>query len=340
MEHRTLGHSGLAVSRLTLGTMNFSTGPDTSCDEQQARRIIHGYLDAGGTVVDTADIYHGGRSEEIVGRAIATRRDEVVLATKGSGPLGPGPNDRGLSRRHLTRALEASLRRLDVDHVDLYQCHNWYPDTPIEETMATLDGFVRSGKVRYLGCSNYTAGQIVESLWAGQRLGGGGAPFVSLQPHYSLLARDIEAEILPTCVRYGLGTLTYGPLAGGVLAGRYQRHASPEPGSRMDRWYRFPTPAAGRWADAMLRERNFDVVDHVVEIADQLGATPSAVAVAWLMGRPGVTSVILGPRTLEQLQDTVTALSLELPPELTERLDLVSAPSNEPVTGIPAGLRG
>jgi aryl-alcohol dehydrogenase-like predicted oxidoreductase len=332
VEYTALGQSGLKVSRAALGTMNFGG----SCDESEARLIVDAYLDAGGNVVDTADVYTGGRSEQIVGRAIAAKRDSVVLATKGSGPQGPGPNERGLSRVHLTRALEASLRRLGTDHIDLYQCHNFSGDTPVEETMSTLDGFVRSGKVRYLGCSNYTAAQIVEAQWAGQRLNA--TPLVSLQPHYSLLAREIEAEILPTCARHGLGTLTYGPLAGGVLAGRYRRDTEPEPGSRMRQWLEFPYPAAAGWARSMLRDRNFDIADEVVQVAARLGTTPAAVAVAWAVQRPGVSSVIIGPRTCEQLRDNLAGIALGLPAEIIAQLDAVSAPANAPVTGMPIAV--
>lgn len=332
MDYTALGRSGLKVSRATLGTMNFDTGPGARCDEPDARRIIDAYLDAGGNVIDTADIYTGGHSEEIVGRAIAAKRDAVVLATKGANPQGPGPNDRGLSRIHLTRALEASLRRLRTDFIDLYQCHNCYDGTPIEETMSTLDGFVRSGKVRYIGCSNYTAGQIIESQWASQRLGA--TAFVSLQPNYSLLAREIEAEILPTCARHGLGILTYGPLASGVLAGRYRRGVEPEAGSRMQHWLNFPNPAAAQWARRMLEDRNFDIADQVTHAAEELETTPTAVAIAWTTRRPGISSVIIGPRTMRQLQDNLQGLALELPVDLCARLNTVSAPTNTPVTGM------
>ncbi|WP_322748781.1 MULTISPECIES: aldo/keto reductase [unclassified Frankia] len=335
MQYTLLGRSGLKVSRAALGTMNFGIGPDAPCGEPEARRIIGAFLDAGGTLIDTANIYTGGRSEEVVGRAIATRRDSVVLATKGSGPLGAGPNDRGLSRLHLTRALEGSLRRLGTDYIDLYQCHNWDPDTPIEETMATLDSFVRSGKVRYVGCSNYTAGQIIESQWASQRLGT--TPFISLQPHYSLLAREIEAEILPACARHGLGTLTYGPLAGGMLAGRYRRGRQPDPGTRLHQWLAF-NPTAASWATTLLREECFDIADEVTQVADLVGATPSAIAIAWTVARPGITSVILGPRTVDQLTDNLTGIDLSLAADLVDQLNTVSAPANAPVTGLPVTL--
>ncbi|MFF5207498.1 aldo/keto reductase [Streptosporangium sp. NPDC000396] len=333
MEYTSLGHSGLKVSRVSLGTMNFGTsGGVGSCDEAEARRIVDVFTDAGGNVIDTADTYTGGQSEEIVGRAIKNRRDTVVLATKAFLPQGPGPNDTGLSRAHLTRALEASLRRLGTDHIDLYQCHQWDRGTPIEETMATLDGFVRSGKVRYIGCSNFTASQIVEAQWAAARAGG--TPFISLQPQYSLLARDIEAEVLPVCERHGLGTLVWSPLGGGVLAGRYTRGVVPEERSRMGRLMASPSPKARAWAGAFLTERNLGIADEVIRIATALGGTPTAVALAWVRRRPGVTSVIIGPRTAAQLTGSLAGFTLDLPPEETARLDEISGSAGRvPVAG-------
>lgn len=332
MDYVTMGRSGLKVSRACLGTMNFGTaGGLAASEEPEARRVIDAFLDGGGNFVDTADGYAGGQSEEIVGRAVRGKRESVVVATKGFLPQGPGPNDRGLSRVHLTRALEASLRRLGTNHVDLYQCHQWDAETPIEETMATLNGFVRSGKVRYIGCSNFTAAQIVESQWAAERIGG--APFVSLQPQYSLLARGIEAEILPTCERHGLGALVYGPLGGGVLAGRYSQDTDPEPDSRMGKLIAMAAPGARQWAADLLTKRNLGIADDVVRVADELGTTPTAVALAWVIGRPGVTSVIVGPRTLEQLEQNLAGFDLDLPDELVSRLDEASRPANEPVTG-------
>jgi aryl-alcohol dehydrogenase-like predicted oxidoreductase len=337
MDYVNLGRSGLRVSRAALGTMNFGVA-GARCDEPEAARIIDAFLDAGGNLIDTADVYVGGQSEEVVGRAIAQKRDSVVLATKGSGPLGAGPNDRGLSRKHLTRALEDSLRRLGTDYIDLYQCHNWYPDTPIEETMSTLDGFVRAGKVRYVGCSNYPVGSIIESQWAAERLST--TPFVGLQAQYSLIARELEAEILPACERHGMGLLAYSPLAGGILAGRYRRGQEPPADSRIRYWLSFPNPAAGDQARAMLSERSFDIAAEVGDVAQQLGTTPGAVAIGWLARRPGVSSVVLGPRSLDQLQGNLAGFEIDLPPESVHRLDEVSAPSNRPVTGMLAAARG
>ncbi|GAA4583327.1 aldo/keto reductase [Planotetraspora phitsanulokensis] len=306
--------------------MNFGTsGGVAACDETEAARIVDAFLDAGGNIVDTADAYTGGESEQIVGRAVKGRRDQVVLATKAFLPQGPGPNDRGLSRVHLTRALEASLRRLGTDYIDLYQCHQWDDSTPIEETMATLDGFVRSGKVRYLGCSNFSAAQIVESQWAAQRTNA--TPFISLQPQYSLLARSIEAEILPACRKHGLGTLVWSPLGGGVLTGRYRRGAAPDAGSRMGRLKASALPMARAWADGLLNEPNLDIAGHVVETAAELGTTPAAVALAWVRHRPGVTSVIVGPRTLDQLHGNLAGLATDLPAETIEHLDEISRPA-------------
>jgi aryl-alcohol dehydrogenase-like predicted oxidoreductase len=323
MRYTTLGRSGLKISPACLGAMNFGTsGGVASCDEPEARRIVDAFLDAGGNIIDTADAYTGGESEQIVGRAVKSKRDSVVLATKAFLPQGPGPNDRGLSRAHLTRALEASLRRLGTDYVDLYQCHQWDDSTPIEETMAVLDGFVRSGKVRYVGCSNFTATQVVESQWAAQRVSA--TAFTSLQPEYSLLARGIETEILPACRRHGLGTLVWSPLGGGVLTGRYRRGVAPEAGTRMGRLMASPLPMARAWADGLLNEPNLDIADHVVTTAADLGTTPAAVALAWVRQRPGVTSVIIGPRTLDQLHGNLTGLTTDLPQEATDHLEEVS----------------
>ncbi|GGS70427.1 aldo/keto reductase [Nonomuraea spiralis] len=330
MHFQTMGRSGLRVSRACLGTMNFGTGYGLAAgDETEAGRVIDAYLDAGGNFIDTADLYHRGETEEIVGRALRGRREWVVLATKGAMPVGP--EGRGLSRRHLTRALEASLRRLGTDYIDLYQCHQWDPDTPIEETMATLDGFVRSGKVRYLGCSNFTAAQLVESQWAAERVGG--TPFVSLQPQYSLIQRVVEAEILPACRRLGLGAVVYGALGGGVLTGRYRRGELPDPDSRMGRLLGAAMPGATRWAESLLNDRNLAVAEGLAEVASGLGADPAAVALAWVASRTGVTSVLLGPRSVGQLRENLAAFDLTLPPEATARLDELSDPALTPADG-------
>jgi aryl-alcohol dehydrogenase-like predicted oxidoreductase len=326
MEYVPLGRSGLKISPVCLGAMNFGAPAGTpGCDQAEAGRIIGAYLDAGGNIIDTADGYSGGQSEEIVGRAVKGRRDTVVLATKAFLPRGPGPNNRGLSRVHLTRALEASLRRLGTDYIDLYQCHQWDAGTPIEETMSALDAFVRSGKVRYLGCSNFTAAQIVEAQWAAQRVGG--VSFISLQPQYSLLARDIEAEIVPVCQRHGLGTLTWSPLGGGVLAGRYRPGQPPGGDTRIGRLTNSPMPAARSWAEGMLSGRNLRIAGEVATVASGLGVSPASVALAWVAGQPGATAVIIGPRTLGHLNDSLAALSLTLPASALTALGDISRPA-------------
>jgi aryl-alcohol dehydrogenase-like predicted oxidoreductase len=332
VDYVTLGRSGLKVSRTCLGAMNFGTAAGFGVNDARARPIIDAYLDAGHNFIDTAGNYHAGQSEEIVGRAVRGKRDAVVIATKGFMPTGPGPNDRGLSRVHLSRALDASLRRLGTDHIDLYQCHFPDPDTPIEETMATLDGFVRSGKVRYLGCSNFTASQIIEAQWAAERLGA--TPFISLQAQYSLIARAIEAEILPVCAHQGLGTLVWSPLGGGILAGRYRPGADPQPDTRVGRLLASGDPRARKWANDQLTDRNLEIAEEVGKVATELDTTPAAIALAWVRSRPGVTSVIIGPRTVEQLQQNLTAFDLELPAELVSRLDEASGPAPTPVTGV------
>ncbi|HEX4811448.1 MAG TPA: aldo/keto reductase [Nonomuraea sp.] len=334
MEYHTLGRSGLKVSPACLGTMNFgTTGGVGSCGEPEARRIVDAFLDLGHNFVDTADAYTGGQSEQILGRAISGKRASVVLATKAFLPTGREPNDRGLSRAHLTRALEASLRRLGTDYIDLYQCHQWDPHTPIEETLTTLDGFVRAGKVRYIGCSNFTASQIVESRWAAERLGL--TPFVSLQPQYSLVARSIEAEILPACERHGLGTMVWSPLAGGVLAGRYANQAVPAADSRMGRLLASAAPMARAWAAGLLNERTLRIADEVGRVAAEFGVTSTAAALSWVRQRPGITSVIIGPRDLDQLHGNLEGFTLDLPPDAIDRLDEVSwSPAIIAVTGM------
>jgi aryl-alcohol dehydrogenase-like predicted oxidoreductase len=309
MEYTNLGASGLQVSRPCLGAMMFGHGPDAPTSEPDSGRIIDAYLETGGNFIDTANIYTGGESEEVVGRAIKARRDDVVLATKGYGPIGTGPNTTGLSRKYLTRALEASLRRLDTDYIDLYQCHRPDSGTPISETMATLHGFVQSGKVRYLGCSNWSGSQIVEAQWAARDLGG--TPLISLQPRYSLNARRIEEDILPACQRQGLGTMIYSPLGGGVLTGKYKPGQPAPEGSRAAR--------GGFWT-RMLDDQSVELAVEVGKVAAEIGATSAAVALAWVLSRRGVTTVIIGPRTFEQYEQNMAGFDLELDPALIKRL--------------------
>ena len=313
-----LGRSGLKVSTICLGTMNFGN-EQWGCDEATSAKIIDAYLGAGHNFVDTANVYAGGRSEEIVGRAIAARRDDVVLATKGFNPNGPGPNDWGNTRVNLTRSLEASLRRLGTDYVDLYQCHAWDPTTPLEETMAALDDFVRAGKVRYIGCSNWLASRIAEAQGIADRTGG--TRLVSLQPQYSLIVRDIEIDILPTAKRHGLGVIVWSPLGGGLLTGKHSRDKAADDS-------RFGKVNEGDIWELLKRslftDRNFDIVDKVGEIAASLGTTHTSVAVAWTLAQDGVTSAIIGPRTVEQLEDNLVAAELTLSDEILKDLDRTS----------------
>src|SRR6195952_378802 len=321
MEYRLLGNSGCAVSRLTLGTMTF--GAESS--EEIAREQLDVFMAAGGTLIDTADVYSSGVSEQIVGRWLADRpadiKDQVVLATKGRFPMGDGPNDLGLTRRHLQRAIDDSLRRLGVDCVDLYQVHSWDPLTPIAETLRTLDGFVRQGKIRYIGLSNFTGWQVQKAMATAAALGL--EPPVTLQPQYSLLVRELEWEIVPSCLDAGLGLLPWSPLGGGWLTGEYTRDARPTGATRLGENPDRGVEAYDRRAGA---ERTWAVVDAVQSVAESSGPSMAQVALAWLADRPGVTSVILGARTVEQLNDNLGAADLHLEPADLELLDKASDP--------------
>jgi aryl-alcohol dehydrogenase-like predicted oxidoreductase len=320
MEYVTLGRSGLHVSQACLGTMTFGN-VEWGTDETESCRIIDAFIDSGHNFIDTADVYNAGASEEIIGRALAGKREDVVLATKGYNVMGSGPNDRGSSRAHLTRALEASLRRLNTDYVDLYQLHNWDHDTPIEESMSTLDGFVRSGKVRYIGCSNFYASQLVEAQWAADR--SHGTPLVSLQPQYSLIWRDIELDILPTATRHGMAVIVWSPLGGGMLTGKYAKGGELPADGRLSRGTDIGAEGMRRLT---LTDRNFDTVAEVERVATGLETTATAVSLAWLLGRPGVTSVIIGPRTVEQLEQNLAGFDLVLPLESAKALTKASRP--------------
>lgn len=330
MEHRPLGRSGCAVSSLALGTMTF--GAET--DEAGSHAQLDAFVAAGGDLIDTADVYSAGVSEQIVGTWLAARprevRDAVVIATKGRFSTGPDPNDAGLSRRHLQRALDASLRRLGVDEVDLYQVHAWDPLTPIGETLQVLDDFVRSGKVRYVGLSNFTGWQVQKAVSVARELRLE-AP-VTLQPQYNLLVREIEWEIVPSCLEAGLGLLPWSPLGGGWLTGKYQREARPTGATRLgENPYRGVEAYAGRSA----QQRTWDVVEVVAQVAEGRAASMAQIALAWLMQRPAVTSVILGARTLEQLQDNLGAARVRLDEDEVVALDEASdpAPADYPYGG-------
>jgi aryl-alcohol dehydrogenase-like predicted oxidoreductase len=320
MEYRQLGRSGLRVSVLTLGTMTFGGRGNFakvgSADATAARRQIDMALEAGVNLIDTADVYSSGASEEIIGQAIAGRRDRLLLATKARMRMGDGPNDAGLSRHHLVRACEASLRRLGTDYIDLYQVHEWDGQTPLEETLETLDTLVRTGKVRYIGCSNYAGWQLLKALGTSDRLGY--QRFVSQQIYYSLQAREAEYELIPAGLDQGLGVLVWSPLAGGLLAGKYRRGQDAPQGTRR---------LAG-WDEPPVRDEDqlYDTVDVLIEIAGARGAAPAQVALAWLLRRPGVTSLVIGARTDEQLAVNLRAAELRLTDDEQARLDAVSAP--------------
>jgi aryl-alcohol dehydrogenase-like predicted oxidoreductase len=320
MEYRQLGHSGLRVSRLTLGTMTFGGRAQFrdvgQTDLEGARRHIDLAMDAGVNLIDTADVYSEGMAEEIVGQALEGRRDRVLIATKARFPMGAGPNDAGLSRHHLIEACEASLRRLRTDHIDLYQVHEWDGQTPLEETLAALAQLVQAGKVRYVGCSNFAGWQVMKAL--GIAASTGLPRFVSQQVYLSLQERSAEYEIVPSALDQGLGLLVWSPLAGGLLTGKYRRGEPPPPGSRR----------AGDWDEPPVydEEKLFDTVDALIETAQSHDVSPAQVALAWLLRRPGVTTVIVGARTDEQLADNLAAAELELSQEEVERLEAVSRP--------------
>jgi aryl-alcohol dehydrogenase-like predicted oxidoreductase len=321
MEYRTLGGSGCSVSTYALGTMTF--GAESS--EEVAHAQLDAFVEAGGTLVDVADVYAGGVSEEIVGRWLAARpgdvRDRVVLATKGRFPTGAGPNDVGLSRRHLTGALEASLRRLGVEAVDLYQVHAWDPLTPPEEWLRFLDDAVRAGKILYPGLSNLTGWQVQKVVDIADF--GGLARPVTLQPQYNLLVREIEWEIVPACLAEGLGLLPWSPLGGGWLTGKYRRDQAPSGATRLGENPERGVEAYGRRSAV---ERTWDVVAAVQKVAEGRGTSMAQVALAWLHDRPAVTSVILGARTVDQLRDNLGAAGLHLSAEESESLEAASDP--------------
>jgi aryl-alcohol dehydrogenase-like predicted oxidoreductase len=319
MEYRQLGRSGLRVSTITLGTMGFGgTGwatPVGQIDVDGARRQIGLARDAGVNLFDTADIYSNGLSEEILGKALGADRDQVLVATKVRLPMGDGPNDAGLSRHHIIRSAEASLRRLGTDYIDLYQVHEWDGQTPLEETLQALDDLMRSGKVRYIGCSNYAAWHLMKALWTADR--NGLTPFVSLQSYYSLQARDIEHELVPLAVDQGLGILVWSPIAGGLLSGKYRRGVQPPPGSRhLTEWSEPPVYD---------QDKLYDTVEVLVAIGEQLGVSAAQVALAYTLAKTAVTSVIVGARTEQQLADNLAAADLKLAAADIERLDEVSA---------------
>ncbi|RWH46678.1 MAG: aldo/keto reductase [Mesorhizobium sp.] len=322
MEYRLLGRSGLKISTVTMGTMTFGglgwAKQVGNLGVSEARRLVDLCLDAGVNLIDTANVYSAGVSEEIIGEILGgKRKDGLLLATKARFRMGEGPNDVGSSRQHLIAACEASLRRMKTDVIDLYQLHEWDGLTPLEETMEALDTLVRDGKVRYIGCSNFSGWHIMKALGVSEK--DKRQRFVSQQIHYTLEAREAEYELLPITVDQGLGVLVWSPLAGGLLSGKHRRDQAAPPGTRQ---------FAG-WTEPPIRDetRLWNIVDTLVSIAAGRGVSAAQVALAWLIGRKPVTSVIIGGRTEAQFKDNLAAAELRLSAEERKRLDDVSVPS-------------
>jgi aryl-alcohol dehydrogenase-like predicted oxidoreductase len=315
LDYRPLGRTGVQVSKLCLGTMMFGAWGNT--DHDDSIRIIHRALDAGINFVDTADVYSDGESEEIVGKALTGRRDDVVLATKFWGSMDDDPNRGGVSRRWIIAEVENSLRRLGTDWIDLYQMHRPVPDTDLDETLGALADLVRQGKVRYVGSSSFSAGQMVEAQWVARERGR--QRFVTEQPPYSILVRGIELDVLPTAARHGMGILTYSPLAGGWLSGRWTADSSPTSPARQRLAARF---------DMSLPEnqRKLEAAEQLAKVADEVGLPLIELAVAFVVNHPAVTSAIIGPRTMEQLDSQVPAADVVLDPTVLDRIDEIVQP--------------
>ncbi len=316
METRALGRTGVEVSPLCLGAMMF--GAWGNPDHDASIRVIHAALDAGINFVDTADVYSGGESEEIVGKALLGRRDDVVLATKVHFKMGDGPNHGGNSRRWIIQEVENSLRRLQTDWIDLYQIHRPDPNTDIDETLGALTDLVRAGKIRYFGSSTYPAHEIVEAQWVAER--NGRERFKTEQPPYSLLARGIERDVLPVCESYGMGVLSWSPLAGGWLTGRYRKGQETPTSTRSGRLpkrYDMSLPE---------NQRKLDAADALAVLAEEAGVSLIHLAIAFAIRHPGVTSAIIGPRTMEQLESQLGAVAVHLDDVVLERIDAIVPP--------------
>ena len=317
MTHRTLGRTGVHVSPLCLGAMMF--GGWGNPDPDEGVRIIHAALDAGINFIDTADVYSRGESEQIVGKALAGgRREHVVLATKFHGTMGDDPNEAGNSRRWVFREVEASLKRLNTDWIDLYQVHRWDPWTDHDETLGALTDLVTQGKVRYIGSSTYPAAQIVKAQWVARERGY--QRYVTEQPPYSLLVRGIEADVLPTCLEHGMGVIPWSPLAGGWLSGRWRKDQEPPQSTRAERLpqrYDLSVPE---------NQRKLDAVEQLARLADEAEMSLIHLALAFVMNHPAVTSAIIGPRTMEQLESQLGALDLTLDSALLDRIDEIVPP--------------
>ncbi|MBI0296786.1 aldo/keto reductase [Streptomyces sp. PRKS01-29] len=317
MEYRLLGRTGVSVSKMCLGAMMF--GPWGNPDHDESTRIIQRALEAGINFIDTADVYSHGESEEIVGQAIKGRRDDIVLATKFHNPMGDDPNQRGNSRRWIMRAVEDSLRRLQTDYIDLYQVHRPSPDTDIAETLSALTDLVRQGKVRYIGSSTFPGSQIVEAQWTARERSL--ERFVCEQAPYSILVRGIEADVLPTAARHGMGVITYSPLAGGWLSGRWRQDAD----------LPTPAPARQRLADRFdtslpVNQRKLEATEALAHLAEDHGMTLIELAIAFALNHPAVASVLIGPRTLGHLQSQLPAADVVLDPAVLDRIDEIVTP--------------
>jgi aryl-alcohol dehydrogenase-like predicted oxidoreductase len=317
MEQRSLGRTGISVSPLCLGAMMF--GRWGNPDHDESVRIIHRALDAGINFIDTADVYSRGESEEIVAKALANgRRDNVVLATKVHGTMGDDPNQRGNSRRWIMKEVENSLRRLNTDWIDLYQIHRPEEDTDIDETLGALSDLIHQGKVRAIGSSTFPASQIVEAQWVAQRRNR--ERFVCEQPPYSILARGIEADVLPTCRRYGMGVIPWSPLGGGWLSGRWRKGQEPPKSSRAERLpQRFDLSLPGN-------QRKLEIAEQLAQLAEETGITLIEMALAFVIRHPAVTAAIIGPRTMEQLESQLTAPDIELSGDVLDRIDELVPP--------------
>lgn len=332
MDYRTLGRTGMKVSPYCLGAMMF--GAQGNPDHDESIAIIHRALDAGINFIDSADVYSQGESEEIVGKALKGRRDEVVLASKVSGPMGDDPNQQGGSRRWLVTEVENSLRRLQTDHLDLFQLHRPDPCTDVEETLSAMSDLVHSGKVRVVGTSSFPASDIVEAQWTAERRGL--VRFRTEQPPYSILNRGIEREVLPVCQRYGMGVLVWSPLAQGMLTGRYRK------GHDTD------SKRASAGFQHLHDERRLDAVEQLIPLAQEAGVSMTHLAMAFAIAHPAVTSALIGPRTMEHLEDTLAGLETTLSDDVLDRIDEIVAPGTDvgtldmayqPPAMVHAGLR-
>jgi aryl-alcohol dehydrogenase-like predicted oxidoreductase len=316
MEHRMLGRTGVSVSKLCLGAMMF--GAWGNPDHDESIRIIHRALDAGINFIDTADVYSAGESEEIVGKALKGRRDDVVLATKVHFPFGEEPNHHGNSRRWIVTEVENSLRRLQTDWIDLYQIHRPQEDTDIDETLGALSDLVHQGKIRYFGHSSFTPSQIVEAQWTSERRGR--ERFRCEQPSYSMLTRGVEHDILPTCRRYGMGVIPYSPLAGGWLSGRWRKESGQQSSTRAERVperFDLSLPA---------NQRKLDAAEELAQLAEQTGITLIEMAIAFVLRHPAITAPIIGPRTMEHLESQLAAADVVLSDEVLDRIDEINPP--------------